>query len=151
MCSLSAFSWTLLHFGFEFTLVFHFSQIDRSEISNRCEIACEHIFTWSEFSTLNEMKLWRNLIAQFKLNSVHNPKWNVLWTDKNFQTFPAIEKRSEFQTGLKFSCERTLIVHSLWLHTNYFYFNNSIDIFCSSIILGKVKSYLSITSVIELY
>ena len=55
-------------------VLFHFSQINRSEISNQCEIACEHIFPWSEFSTLNEMKLWRNLIGQFKLTSVHTPK-----------------------------------------------------------------------------
>ena len=71
------------------------------------------------------MKLRGNLIGQFKL--------------------------TEFQTGLTFSCERTLIVHSLWLHTNYFYFSDSIDIFCSSIMLEKVKSYLSITLMSELY
>ena len=62
-----------------------------------------------------------------------------------------MEKRSEFQICLKFSCERTLIVHLVWLHTNYFYFNDGIDIFCSSIMLKKVKSYLSITLVSELY
>ena len=70
---------------------------------------------------------------------------------KIFQNFPAIEKRSEFQTGLKLSCESALIVHSLWFHKNYFYFNDSIDIICSSIMLEKVKSYLSITLVSELY
>ena len=63
----------------------------------------------------------------------------LMWTEKSFQNFPAIEKESEFETGLKFSCEHTVIVHSLWLHTNYFYFNDSIDIFCSSIMLEKVK------------
>ena len=72
-------------------------------------------------------------------------------TDKKFENFPAIEKETEFQTSLKFSCECTLIVHSLWLHTNYFYFNDTIDIYCSSIMLEKFKSYMSITLVSELY
>ena len=43
------------------------------------------------------MKLWRNLIDQFKLTSGHNPQDEMfMWTDKNFQNFPAIEKRFEF-------------------------------------------------------
>ena len=59
-------------------------------------------------------------------------------TDKKFENFPAIEKESEFQTGLTFSCD-------------YFYFNDTIDIYCSSIMLEKFKSYMSITLVSELY
>ena len=140
--------WVWDHFGLYFTLV----KLTEMKFSNRCEIPCEHIFTWSEFCTLNEMKLWRNLMGQFKITSVHTPKMKCSCEQrKNFQNFPATEKRSEFQTDLKFSCEHTLIVHSPWLYTNYFYFNDSIDIFCSCIMLEKVNSYLTLTLLSELY
>ena len=91
--------WVWIHFGKYFTSV----KLTELKFSNRCEIACEQVFTWSEFSTLNEMKLWRNLIAQFKSNSVHNPKtkcsmdrqklsnllcnWKTIWVSNRFEIF----------------------------------------------------------------
>ena len=62
--------WVWVHFGQYFTSV----KLTELKFSNQCEISCEHIFTWSEFSTLNEMSLWRNLLGQFKLTSAHAPK-----------------------------------------------------------------------------
>ena len=79
------------------------------KFSNRCEIACEHIFTWSEFSTLNKMKLWRNLTGQFKLTSVHIPKMKCSFEQtKIFKTSLQLKNDLSFKPVWNFHVNRLL-------------------------------------------
>ena len=120
--------WVWVHFGQYFTSV----KLTKVKFSNQCEIACEHIFTWSEFSTLNEMKLWRNLIGRFKLTSVHTPKMKCSCEQtKIFKTSLQLKNNLSFKQVWNFHVNVLL----QFIHNGYIQITANIMILLISFVL----------------